>query len=101
MSFYHRLEHLAHDRRRRRPGEDGTRPIPLPIRLKTAADLLTLLEEQITAVRSEEAAGVLEKARVVGFLAGLGLRAIEAGNLEARIQMLEAVLKQRNGDGKR
>jgi hypothetical protein len=100
MNIHNRLERLARVRRMHRPGEDCPRPIPLPIRLKTAADLLTLLEEQITAVRSEEAAGVLEKARVVGFLASLGLRAIEAGNLEARIEMLEAVLKQRNRDGK-
>jgi hypothetical protein len=99
MSIYNRLERLARVRRMHRPGEDCPRPIPLPIRFKTAADVLTLLEEQIAAVRSDEAAGVLEKARVVGFLAGLGLRAIEAGNLEARIEMLEAVLKQRNRDG--
>ena len=40
-------------------------------------------------------------ARVVGYLAGVTLKAIEAGNLAARIEMLEATLKQRNGEGKR
>src|SRR4051794_18582339 len=92
--------------RRIQRGGDGcttpcTSPIPLPFRLKTAADVLALLEEQVEAVRAEQGAGALEKARAVGYLAGVALRAIEAGNLAARIEMLEAVLKQRNGDGGR
>jgi hypothetical protein len=73
----------------------------LPFRLKTAADVLELLQEQVEAVRAEPEAGTLEKARVVCYLAGIALKAIEAGNLAARIEMLEAVLKQRNGDGAR
>ena len=100
MSIYNRLERLVRNRRLRRPGAEATRPVPLPVRLKTAADLLTLLEEQITAVRGATEAGALDRARVVGFLAGIALKALDAGNLEARIAMLEAVLKQRNGDGK-
>ena len=79
----------------------GTTPIPLPFRLQTAADVLDLLEEQVEAVRGEQEAGTLEKARVVAYLAGIALKAIEAGNLAARIEGLEAVLKQRNGEGKR
>jgi hypothetical protein len=92
-------------RRVRRAGDPCTTPgttlVPLPFRIQTAADVLTLLEEQVEAVRAEEDAGTLEKARAVGYLAGIALKAIEAGNLAARIEMLEAVLKQRNGDGKR
>jgi hypothetical protein len=91
-------------RRTRRAGDlcttPGTTPVPLPFRLKTAADVLALLEEQVEAVRAEQEAGTLEKARTIGYLAGVALKAIEAGNLAARIEMLEAVLKQRNGDGK-
>jgi hypothetical protein len=91
-------------RRTRRAGDlcttPGTSPIPLPFRLKTAADVLHLLEEQVEAVRAETSAGALEKARTIGYLAGIALRAIEAGNLAARIEMLEAVLKQRNGEEK-
>ena len=91
-------------RRLRRAGDScttpSTTPIPTAFRLKTAADVLQLLEEQVEAVRGDRQAGTLEKARTVGFLAGVALRAIEAGNLAARIEMLEAVLKQRNGDGK-
>jgi hypothetical protein len=89
-------------RRTRRAGNPcttpSTTPLPLPFRLQTAADVLRLLEEQVAAVRDDGAAGTLEKARAVGYLAGVTLRAIEAGNLAARVEMLEAVLKQRNGD---
>jgi hypothetical protein len=68
--------------------------------MKTAADVVALLQEQVEAVRGEPEAGTLEKARTIGYLAGIALKAIEAGNLAARIEMLEAVLKQRNGDHK-
>jgi hypothetical protein len=92
-------------RRVRRGGDGcttpGTTPLPTELRLRTAADVLALLEEQAGAVRADERAGALEKARAVGFLASVALRAIEAGNLAARIEMLEAILKQRSGDSKR
>jgi hypothetical protein len=74
--------------------------MPLPFRLQTAQDVLNLLQEQVQAVRSDKRASKLEKARTVGYLAGVLLRAIDAGNLAARIEMLERVLKRRNGDGK-
>jgi hypothetical protein len=92
-------------RRTRRAGDGcstpGTTPLPLSFRLQTAADVIDLIEEQVAAVRAERKAGSLEKARTIGYLAGIALRAIEAGNLATRIELLEAVLKQRNGDGKR
>lgn len=86
-------------RRVRRSGDisttPGTTPLPAEFRLQTAQDVINLLQEQVAAVRAEAGAGALEKARTIGFLAGVTLRAIEAGNLAARIEMLEAVLKQR------
>jgi hypothetical protein len=91
-------------RRTRRAGDTcttpGTTPLPLPFRLQTAADVLELLEEQVEAVRSAQEAGTLEKARTIGYLAAISLKAIETGNLAARIELLEKVLRQRNGDGK-
>ena len=69
--------------------------IPLPFRLKTAADVLKLLEEQVAAVRGDQSAGTLEKARCIGYLAGTALKAIEAGDLAARVEAVEAVLKGR------
>ena len=73
----------------------GQTLVPLPFRLKTAADVLELLQEQVSAVRNDSAAGTLEKARVVGYLAGISLKAIEAGDLAARVEAVEAVLKAR------
>ena len=71
------------------------RQVPLPFRLKTAADVMALLEEQVQAVREDKEAATLEKARTVGFLAGVALRAIEAGEMAVRVEALEGVLKQR------
>jgi hypothetical protein len=89
-------------RRLRRSGDTcttpGTTQIPTPFRLKTAADVLALLEEQVAAVRADPEAGALDKARAVGYLAGVSLRAIEAGDLAARLEALEGVLKNRARD---
>ncbi len=88
-------------RRLRRAGDRCTTPVhpvvPVDFRLKTAADVLELLAEQVAAVRAERKAGTLEKARTIGYLAAITLKAIEAGNLAARLEMLESVLKARNG----
>lgn len=84
--------------RLRRAGEaqtPGQTLMPLPFRLKTAADVLALLEEQVTAVRSDQTLTTVERARTVGYLAGISLKAIEAGDLAARIEDLEASLKLR------
>ncbi len=81
----------AHTTRRTSP----VQPVPLPFRLKTAADVIGLIEEQVGAVRAADDATTLEKARTVGFLAGVALRAIEAGDMAARLEALEAVLKTR------
>jgi hypothetical protein len=87
-------------RRLRRAGDPCPSPLPAEFRLKTAADVLALLEEQVAAVRADAEAGAPEKARTVGFLAGVAPRAIEAGNLAARVETLEAVLKQRGKGGR-
>jgi hypothetical protein len=60
--------------------------------------VIDLLQEQVALVRAEESAGTLEKARTIGFLAGVALKAIEAGNLAARLEALELALKQREGN---
>ena len=101
MTISRRFARLANDRRWFRHSDDGAAPAAPPVRLQTAADVLAILGKQIDAVRADGEAGPLEKARLIGYLAGLGLKAIETGALEARIEMLEAVLKQRNGVGKR
>jgi len=89
-------------RRLRRAGDrcttPGTSHIPTDFRLQTAQDVINLLQEQVALVRAETQTGPLEKARTIGFLAGIALRAIEAGNLAARIEMLESVLRLREAE---
>jgi hypothetical protein len=87
-------------RRTRRAGDPRTTPCTTPVppqfRLQTAQDVIDLLQEQVEAVRDDAEAKKLEKARTIGFLAGVALRAIEAGNLAARLEALELALKQRD-----
>jgi hypothetical protein len=78
----------------------GQRSLP-PRRLQTAQDVIDLLQEQVEAVRHEARAGTIEKARALGYLAGIARKAIETGNLAARLQLLEAVLKQRKENAQR
>ncbi len=91
----------AYDREYKRTARAGGGPtpgqtvVPMPFRLKTAADVLALLAEQVRAVRDAPEAGTLERARCVGYLAGVALKAIEAGDLAARVEAVEAVLKAR------
>src|SRR5262249_15015317 len=85
-------------RRLRRAGDERTTPSTTAIapqfRLQTAQDVIDLLQEQVQAVRADT------EARTIGYLCGIALRAIEAGDIAARLEMVELVLKQRNGDGK-
>ncbi len=91
-------------RRLRRAGDECTTPVhpgvSLNFRLQTAQDVIDLLQEQVAAVLSEHEAGTLVKARTVGYLAAIALKAIEAGNVVARLEALESVLKLRNGEAK-
>jgi len=72
----------------------GTAPA-VPRRLQTARDVIDLLEEQVEAVRAETGASTLEKARVIGYLVAIARKSIETGNLAARVEMLETILKLR------
>ena len=72
----------------------GQTLVPLPFRLRTAHDILALLAEQVQAVRDEREAGTLEKARTIGYLSGIALKAVEVTDLEARLKVLEDRLAQ-------
>jgi hypothetical protein len=72
----------------RRAGECGTpggTTLPVSFRVQTAADVLDLLSNEIEAVRGDPEAKTLEKARVVGYLAGIALRAVEVAQLSGRV----------------
>ncbi len=49
----------------------------------------------MAAVRDDPDMGTLERARCIGYLAAVTLKAIEAGDLAARLEAVEAVLKGR------
>jgi hypothetical protein len=74
---------------------------PPPRPLQTAQDVIDLVEEQVEALRAERWAGTVQKARAIGYLAGIARKAIETGTLAARLAMLKAVLRQRKDSEKR
>ena len=96
-------EYFRNYRRTRRSGDACSTPVhPVlspEFRLATAADVVALIEDQCQAVLDEKEATILEKARCLGYLATVSLKAIEAGNLAARIEELEAILKKRKPEG--
>jgi hypothetical protein len=63
--------------------------------LDSPEDVLAVLGEEVNRVRSDLRLDPAERARTVGFLAGVALRAIEAKDLEARLHAVERVLKLR------
>jgi len=63
--------------------------------LQTAQDVLALIGEQVEIVRADQQAGKLEKARCIGYLATIAMRAIETGELATRLEAVERTLKQR------
>jgi hypothetical protein len=72
-------------------------PAPAPRPLRTADDVVALLHEQVEAARADLFASPLQRARVIGQLAGLARRAIETAQLESRLEALHAVLLGRKG----
>lgn len=76
-------------------------PKLLPRRLQTAQDAIELHQEQVEILRAERWVGAVQKARAIGYLAGIALKVIETGTLAARLEMLEAVLRQRKDSDQR
>jgi hypothetical protein len=93
-----RRDYQREYKRLRRSGDCQTPSqtlLPAPFRLKTAHDVLALLAEQVEAVRSDSDLTTVERARTITYIAGVALRAIDAGDLAARLEAVEAVLKGR------
>ncbi len=87
MNLVKRVENLELLRRRLVPTE--VVPFAKP------DDVLAVLAEQVNAVRADASADPNERARTLGFLAGLALRAMEGRDLAARLEAVERVLKLR------
>jgi len=83
-----------YDRERRRKARakerEGKTPknVVLPRPVRTAADLLEVLSEQIGALRQENLDTVV-RARAIAYLANVTVRVIEVGDLEERLAALE------------
>jgi hypothetical protein len=73
-------------------------PAPQPLPFETPADVLAVIAEQVNAVRADVNAEPQEKARTLGMLSSVALRAIEQKDLAARLEAVERVLKLRRGD---
>ena len=89
--------------RERRAGEHSARSASRALTVvasrftaEEAEDVRDLLLEEINAVRQDSEASACERARCVGYLAGVLLRVIEASELLARMEALEAELKDRS-----
>lgn len=80
----------------RRRGATSTPRHTLPelqdLKLETARDVVEALGEEWNRVRRDETLGTAERARVVGYLGTVLLRAFEQGDLEARLAEIEARL---------
>jgi hypothetical protein len=63
--------------------------------VETAADVRQVLAEAIDNMRTNPDLDPLRKGRVLAQLASAALRAIEMGELEARVEAIETVLKRR------
>jgi hypothetical protein len=64
-------------------------------RLQTAQDVIDLLQEQVETLLADGEVGAVQKARTIGYLASLARKAIETGTLADRLEMLNAILRQR------
>jgi len=94
----HRLRQIETLLHRLAVAQRGLKP-PRPRPLQTPQDLIEVLKEQIEALQCDSCAGPVEKARAIGYLAGIVRRAFETGKIADRLEMLEAVLKNRKGPG--
>jgi hypothetical protein len=68
---------------------------PEPVPLETPADVVAVIAEQVNAVRADPFTDSTEKARTLGMLSSVALRAMEAKDLAARLEAVERVLKLR------
>lgn len=72
---------------------------PEPVAISSVADVVRLLEQAVNDVLRLE--NSIQRARAIGYLAGVIVKALELGELEERVAALEAALKanQRGGGG--
>ena len=68
---------------------------PEPVSFDTPADVMAAIGEQVNAVRADPFIDPAEKARTLGFLSSVALRAMAQKDMAARLEAVERVLKIR------
>ncbi|MGZ4852372.1 MAG: hypothetical protein ACXV3D_04185 [Halobacteriota archaeon] len=94
-----RREYQRNYARLRRAGLTGKNRTGTPtliedeaLRLETVNDYLSVINRVIADVRNDAQSSVIQKARAVGYLVNIALRALELGTIEQRIEQLEATV---------
>lgn len=85
-------EYQRNWQRSRRAGETGkfkVLRVSSPEEIRTAHALLALLADLIREVLESKQGDVFIRARTVGYLISIGLRAVEVADLESRVGQLE------------
>jgi hypothetical protein len=63
------------------------------VRIETARDYLHIINAMIDEVRNTPDATIVERARAIGYLIGVGLKALEIGSFEDRLAQIETALE--------
>jgi hypothetical protein len=100
MPYKDKDKQRAYQREYQRSKRKGANPsatnaeLLASFRLRTAQDLVDLVQEQIDAVRRDEVARPIERARCIVGLVSVALRTLEQRDLTSRIEALEAILSE-------
>jgi hypothetical protein len=63
------------------------------VRIETARDYIHVINAMIDEVRNASDATIVERARAIGYLIGVGLKALEIGCFEDRLTQIETALQ--------
>ena len=74
------------------PVADAVEPAVKPLPVTSAADVLVILAEALNAARSDPRATPQVRARTIGYLAAIALKALEVGDLAKQIAELKAAM---------
>lgn len=82
------------DQKRQKKSPPSNPVLLKAVRIKTIADVIEQVNEQINAVNGCEDTGTAEKARTVAGLLRIALAAIEQGDMARRLEELEQMVKE-------
>lgn len=65
------------------------------VSLRTTDDVLAVLESAVSEASRDAGVDPLDKARTLGYLAGIAAKLLETRDLAGRVEAMESVLRQR------